>query len=112
MRCPECSIGTCQVINLSKKYESILNSVDKALLLPQTELGILQTLRTENTPMYAAEIAANLDCSHQLVGKRGKILAGRGLVERTENKGRRQFKLTETAEEKYFTSNEIDDLDY
>jgi len=112
MKCPECSIGTCQVINLSKKYESILNTVDKALLLPQTELGILQTLKTESTPMLAAEIAANLDCSYQLVGKRGKILAERGLVQRTESKGRRQFKLTKTAEEMYFSDNKIDDLDY
>lgn len=112
MKCPECSVGTCQVINLSKKYESILLSVDQGLLLPQTELGILQTLRTESTPMLAADIAANLDCSYQLVGKRGKILAERGLVERTENKGRRQFKLTKTAEEKYFIGSELDDLDY
>jgi DNA-binding MarR family transcriptional regulator len=110
MMCPKCLEGTCQVINLSKKYEAMLNSIDSELLLPRTELGILQTLRTEKTPMFAAEIAEDLDCSYQLVGKRGKILADRGLVERTENEqGRRLFELTETAEKKYFSNTELDE---
>lgn len=112
MRCPDCSIGTCQIINLSKKYESILLSIDPELLLPATELGILQTLRVEGAPMFAGEIAADLDCSYQLVGKRGKMLSERGLVERKENEqGRRQFELTETAETQYFTKSDIDELD-
>ncbi len=112
MKCPECSIGTCQVVNLSKKYEALLRSVDPELLLPRTELGILQTLRVERTPMFAADIAADLDCSYQLVGKRGKILAERGLVERTENEqGRRQFELTKAAEVEYFSDREIVELD-
>ena len=112
MKCPECSVGTCQVVNLSKKYEPILRSIDSELLLPRTELGILQTLQVEKKPMFAAVIAADLDCSYQLVGKRGKILAERGLVERTENdQGRRQYELTKVAEEQYFSDNEIDELD-
>ena len=112
MMCPECLVGTCQVTNLSKKYEAILNEIDPELLLPRTELGILQTLRTEKTPMFAAEIAEDLDCSYQLVGKRGKFLDDRGLVKRTENEqGRRQFGLTETAERKYFTNIKKDELD-
>jgi len=111
MKCPECSVGTCQVVNLSKKYEPILHAVDQALLLPRIDLDILQTLRVEKEPMFAGDIAEDLDCSHQLVGKRGKILADRGLVERTKNKGRSQFNLTKTAEQQYFSSSTIDDLD-
>lgn len=91
----------------------MLRSIDPELLLPRTDLGILQTLQVESTPMFAADIAADLDCSYQLVGKRGKILAERGLVERTENEqGRRQFELTKTAEAQYFSDSEIDDLIY
>jgi predicted transcriptional regulator len=112
MGCPECAEGTCQVVNLSKKYEAILKSIDPELLLPRAELGILQTLRTEKRRLFAAEIAADLDCSYQLVGKRGKNLADRGLVERTENEqGRRQFGLTKAAETNYFSDSEIDELD-
>jgi hypothetical protein len=95
MKCPECSVGTCQVTNLSKKYKPLLSSFDQALVLPQIELGILQTLRTEKRPMLAKEIAATVDCTYQLVGKRGKSLAERELVEKIENKGQRWLKLTE-----------------
>jgi len=62
--------------------------------------------------MFASDIAADLDCSYQLVGKRGKILAERGLVDRNENEqGRRQFELTQAAEKQYFSDYEIDELD-
>ena len=62
--------------------------------------------------MFASDIAANLDYSRQLVAARGKILDERGLVERIKNKDRREYKLTNEAEEKYFTSYELDNLDY
>ncbi|HEU0000107.1 MAG TPA: hypothetical protein VFQ36_04370, partial [Ktedonobacteraceae bacterium] len=112
MKCPECLTGTCQVINLSKKYESILKSVDPGLLLPAVELGILQTLHGEKSPMIASDIAANLDYSRQLVAARGKILDDRGLVERIKNKDRREYKLTKEAEQKYFINQDLDSLDY
>ena len=72
---------------MPKKYDAILRAIDTELLLPRTELGILQTLKTEKEPMSASGIAEDLDCSYQLVGKRGKILAERGLVERKVRKG-------------------------
>jgi hypothetical protein len=73
------------------------------LLLPPTELGILQTLETEGRVMYAGEIAAELDKSYQLVGRRGKTLAERGLVNRDVNdQGRRTFEITPLAESSYF----------
>jgi hypothetical protein len=72
MRCPECGTGTCKVTNLSRKYEAILRDVNPELLLPTTELGILEALYGERRDLMAAEIAEDLDCSYQLVGKRGK----------------------------------------
>lgn len=59
--------------------------------------------------MYAGEIAAELDKSYQLVGKRGRTLADRGLVSRELNdQGRRVFELTPLAETSYF-ANSVED---
>ena len=112
MMCPKCKKGTCEVINLSKKYESVLNSVDPNLLLPASDLGMLETLYTEGRQMVASEIAGELDCSYQLIGKRGRILEERGLVARNRNDGgRRIFEITSDARHEYFDGNEARALD-
>ena len=112
MACPVCKKGQCKVINLSKKYEAVLAGIRPELLLPNTELGILQTLKTEARSMYAREIAVELDRSYQLVGKRGKMLSQRGLVKRDENEqGRRIFEITSLAVQSYFSGNEDVGLD-
>ncbi len=103
MLCPTCKEGTCHLVNLSRKYEDLINSVSEESLLPGTELGILKTLHDEKKRMFAKEIAAELDCSYQLVGKRGRKLGEQGLVFREENQsGRRVFAITDTAEKVYF----------
>lgn len=112
MLCPKCKRGTCNVINLSKKYESVIASVNPNLLLPATELGILETLYTEDRQMVASEIAGELDCSYQLIGKRGKNLAERGLVTRDKNDvNRRIFSITDEAQDDYFVGNVERQLD-
>jgi hypothetical protein len=111
MKCRECPNGTCRVINLSKKYEPELTAVRQELLLPRIELGILQTLHTERAALRASEIAGELDCSYQLVGKRGKILEERGLVERDRDpENRRVFEITESAEQTYFGGESREEL--
>lgn len=106
MLCPACKKGTCSVSNLSRKYEAIIKDINSELLLPNTELGILETLYPEASGLAAADIAGELDCSYQLVGKRGKIMAERGLVEREKNaKNRRIFFITQKAKEEYFDQN-------
>ena len=92
MLCPDCKKGQCKVVNLSKKYGDLIQKVSEDSLLPKTELG----------------------CSYQLIGKRGKNLSERELVERDENdKGRRVFKISKEAEELYFTNNsENDNFDF
>ena len=104
MMCPSCREGQCTVSNLSKRFESVLNEISNEQLLPVTELGILETLYLDDE-LGASEIAGELDCSYQLVGKRGKIMADRGLVQRPMVNGRRQFRLTEMAREDYFEDN-------
>jgi Cdc6-like AAA superfamily ATPase len=110
MRCKECGTGTCKVVNLSRKYEAELAAVQKELLLPKTELGILQTLHSEQRALRASEIAEELDCSYQLVGKRGKILEDRGFVDRANKDGRRIFAITDTAEIAYFSDDAREEL--
>jgi len=98
MACPVCTEGRCRVTNLSRKYEATLRAVSDDSLLPQVELGILHTLGTEAQPQFAADVAGELDCSYQLVGKRAKTLADRGLVDRDQTEGgRRVFAITERA---------------
>ncbi|MNI87218.1 hypothetical protein D3C73_1443980 [compost metagenome] len=82
----------------------MLNEIRPELLLPETELGILETLFVGDD-LGASEIAGELDCSYQLVGKRGKIMADRGLVKRQMRDGRRRFALTPLARHDYFENN-------
>lgn len=114
MLCPSCRKGTCKIINLSKKYEDLIVNVSKESLLPQTELGILKTLHDERENMFANQIASELDCSYQLVGKRGRNLSDRELVIRSENEsGRRIFLISDAALKTYFeTDEEKDQFDF
>ncbi|XAM00611.1 MarR family winged helix-turn-helix transcriptional regulator [Phycisphaeraceae bacterium D3-23] len=105
MKCPKCLAGTCQVKNRSEQYKEILEQVEDALLLPETELNIVYALHSEDRPMFAGEIAGELDCSYQLIGRRGKNLDDRGLVERSRGEsGRRTFELTDQANQAYFNA--------
>ncbi|WP_455905570.1 hypothetical protein [Microbacterium sp.] len=102
MLCPACKSGTCEITNLSKKYEDRLNAVDASLLLPNTELGILLTVLSEDNPLGASEVAGELDCSYQLVGKRVKNLDELGLVDREKwDGGRRMYAATSLARDVY-----------
>jgi DNA-binding MarR family transcriptional regulator len=110
MQCPDCKEGQCTVVNLSRKYEEMLRAVDDGALLPQIELGIIHALGTQNEPQVASDVAGELDCSYQLVGKRARMLADRGLVDRDQKTGgRRVFSITETARDIYMQA--MDDPD-
>jgi DNA-binding MarR family transcriptional regulator len=112
MRCPACQEGTCVVVNLSRKYAPMLKNIQDELLLPKTEIGILQTLHTEDEPKRPAFVAAELDCSYQLVGKRAIRLEERGLVKRSRDEhDHRILEITDLAESSYFSSIEAQQLD-
>ena len=111
MKCRECGSGKVIVQNLSKKYEQELRNVNDGLLLPQTELGILQTLHTESSPLRPGFIAAELDCSYQLVGKRARNLNELGLIEKTYNQNLPFYKIEQRAEEAYFSEEQKEELD-
>ncbi len=104
MQCPKCRTSRCHIVNLSRKYETFLRDISQELLLPETELNILHALYSEKRSLFAGEIAAELDCSYQLVGKRGKFLAEKDLVNRDVNmQGRPEFSLNQRAKDVYFS---------
>jgi DNA-binding MarR family transcriptional regulator len=109
MRCPSCPTGSCEVVNLSKKYGDMLEAIRPELLLPKIELGILQTLHHENRQMVASEIASELDCSGQLVGRRAKNLSERTLVKRVQGNVYR-YEITEKANAAYFDDSSAAEL--
>jgi DNA-binding MarR family transcriptional regulator len=112
MLCPQCKEGTVRVRNLSQKYGEELKAVAQDLLLPPTELGILQTLHVEKAPLRTMSIAGELDCSWQLIAHRGKKLADRGLIDRSKNdQGQRLLEITPIAEAAYFEDADRDGLD-
>ena len=102
MQCPRCKTGVCEVVNISRKYAATLERVDDDALLPRVEIGIIHTLGTEERPLYAAEVAGELDCSYQLIGKRARFLSDRGLVDRsTDKQNRRTLTVTPRARDIY-----------
>lgn len=105
MLCSSCKKGTCKVVNLSRKYADLIRTVSQDTLLSETDLGILKILHDERHDMFAKQIAAELDCSYQLIGKRGRNLSERELVTRSENNyGRRVFNISDKASQTYFQS--------
>jgi len=103
MLCPVCREGTCVVTNIAKKYSDLVTKVASEQLLPETELGILRSLDSEARPLYAGEIAGELDVSHQLIGWRAKRLDEQSLIIREAAKGgRRTYKLSNDARRIYF----------
>lgn len=110
MKCPTCGKGQCSVVNLSKKYGDLLESINPELLLPDAELGIMQVLFAESDTLVASQIAAELDCSGQLVGRRGKNLAERDLVNRVHTGTVYRYTLTNQAKVAYFSDSKEDPL--
>ncbi|MEN3952451.1 hypothetical protein [Iodidimonas sp. SYSU 1G8] len=110
MRCPNCLRGQCKVINLSKKYGDVLEAISPELLLPDAELGIMQVLYAEDETLVASQIATELDCSGQLVGRRGRNLAERKLVEREQKGNVFSYTLTNQARTAYFSDTSGDSL--
>lgn len=111
MHCKWCKTGTVGVVNLSLKYAPELRAVSRDLLLPPTELAILHTLHSESAPLSAAFVAGELDCSYQLVAKRAKRLAERGLVKRYRSKRGKRLLRIEPAAEAYFSTAHREELD-
>lgn len=103
-RCPECSEGTCEIVNLSEDFRDEVEKLDKEIMLEPIELEIVSILNEEQRRMRAGEISALIDTTHQLVGRRTSKLQDMGLIvkDRDENDGRMKSEITERCEATYF----------
>jgi energy-coupling factor transporter ATP-binding protein EcfA2 len=110
LQCKKCGTGKVEILNLSKKYESELKRVSDGLLLPGTELGILQTLFNEDSNLRPRFIAAELDCSYQLIGKRARNLSEMNLITKSIQTQAVSYKISEKAIQDYFSENDRESL--
>lgn len=101
-QCPECKEGKCTLINLSDDFESVVNSLQKEIMLEKVELDILDVLNEEDRSMKASEISTLLDLTYQLVGKRTSKLQQTGLINKEEISGVVKSAITDKAKEVYF----------
>ena len=102
MKCPKCG-EKVKVIPISDSIEEEIEKIDKSKLLPEINFGILYELNKKSDPLRAKEIAEELDCSYQLIGKRAKKLdEEKGLIKREKKNNTRYYQLTEKAKQTYF----------
>lgn len=104
MRCPECQ-SIVKIVSISDTIQKDIEKIDASKLLHPIEYSILHELNKLDRPLRPKEIAEELDCSHQLVGQKAKILdEEKSLLERDVDKsGNRVYKLTNKALITYFS---------
>lgn len=105
MLCPECH-NPVNIVSNSETIQLELEKIDKSKLLPPIELSILYEINKTEKPLKAKEIAEELDCSYQLIGKRAKKLnEEKELIFRIKVEGNKVvYKLTEKAKDDYFNT--------
>lgn len=73
-KCNICS-SPVEIKSISEKISHEIASIDQNKFLPTPELKIIQELLKSEEPLFAREIAQEIDYSGQLIGWRGKKLA-------------------------------------
>lgn len=102
-RCPECNEGLCSIVNLSDDFKFEVENLNRDIMLEPLELEIVTTLNDEGYEMRAGEIAALIDTTHQLVGRRTSKLQDLGLVKKyKDTDGKTRNELTDRCETTYF----------
>lgn len=102
-KCPECDEGRCAVVKLSDDYKKEIEKLDKALMLEEVEIDILEVLNQENQRMRAKEISSFIDVTYQLVGKRTGKLQESGLVDKEQKGTIVKSTITKKAIDLYFS---------
>lgn len=102
-KCNKCN-STVIIEPVSEYIKEVVENIEESKLLPLPQLKILSTLAKSEGPLYAREIAQEIDYSGQLVGRRGKKLdVEQGFVERSrENESDYyQYRITDAGAEYY-----------
>lgn len=101
-RCNLCS-SHVEIQSISSSIIEKIESIDRTKFLPTPELKIIQELLKSEVPMYAREIAQEIDYSGQLIGWRGKRLdEDHELVKRSREKYYQPWKYELTNKGKVF----------
>lgn len=103
MHCPECQ-SLVSIVSTSDSIQKDLERIDSKNLLPNIEYTILYEINKAGKPLRPKEVAEELDCSHQLIGKKAKILDENRklLIRSTDSSGNRIYSLTEKSIKIYF----------
>lgn len=102
-KCPECEDGRCSVVKLSDEFQKEIEHLDKALMLEEVEIEMLEVLSQENRRMRAKEISSFMDVTYQLIGKRTAKLQESGLVEKESDNSIVRTSITQKARDVYFS---------
>jgi hypothetical protein len=101
-KCNVCS-SPVEIKSISETIVEQIQAIDTNKFLPDAELKILQELAKSDEPLYAKEIAQEIDYSGQLIGWRGKKLAeDRNYVNRIREKEGTPYKYKLTNEGKEY----------
>lgn len=101
-KCNVCSFPV-EMKSISENITQEIESIDKSKFLPTPELKIIQELLKSEDPLYAREIAQEIDYSGQLIGWRGKKLAeDHNYVTRIREKEGAPYKYSLTDEGKEY----------
>ncbi len=103
-KCPECDDGRCSVVRLGDEYKQEIANLDKALMLEEVEINILEVLNQENRRMRAKEISSFMDVTYQLIGKRTAKLQESGLVEKEQEGTVVKSAITKKSKDVYFSN--------
>lgn len=105
MRCIECQ-NPIKVTSVSENIQEELEKIDKSKLLPKVDFSLLYELQKNEEPLYAREIAEELDVSSYLIAGRGKRLDEKyGYVQRVHSGQLYAYTITDKAKEEYFNKN-------
>lgn len=103
MLCPKCKKGTCSVKHANVDIEDVSGEI----LLPEFDVLFLNSLKIDS-PQYPSQLAMELDCTYQKVGKIATKLKEKGLLD-SEKKildrtlgERNYYSLSRYALETYF----------
>lgn len=101
-RCAECQVGICSIVSLGEDFKREVETLNRETMLPAVELEILESLNEETGPMRAGEIAALVDATYQMIGRRTSKLHEMGLVQKNFKDGVNRSKITDKARQRYF----------
>ena len=103
MLCPKCKRGICNVEHVTVTVDEVADES----LLPEFDVLFLNSLNIDS-PQYPSELAMELDCTYQKIGKRAAKLKDHGLLS-SEKKvldkslgERNYYSLTAKAIDTYF----------